>query len=40
MSDWTAADLPSFTGRTVIVTGANSEEVNAAGDTLRLASDD
>jgi NAD(P)-dependent dehydrogenase (short-subunit alcohol dehydrogenase family) len=24
MSDWTAADLPSFTGRTVIVTGANS----------------
>ena len=24
MSDWTAADLPSFSGRTVIVTGANS----------------
>ena len=24
MSDWTAADLPSFTGRTVIITGANS----------------
>ncbi len=24
MSDWTAADLPSFAGRTVIVTGANS----------------
>ncbi|EPQ78170.1 oxidoreductase [Mycobacterium marinum] len=24
MADWTAADLPSFTGRTVIVTGANS----------------
>jgi NAD(P)-dependent dehydrogenase (short-subunit alcohol dehydrogenase family) len=24
MSGWTAADLPSFTGRTVIVTGANS----------------
>lgn len=24
MSDWTAADLPPFTGRTVIVTGANS----------------
>jgi NAD(P)-dependent dehydrogenase (short-subunit alcohol dehydrogenase family) len=24
MSDWTAADLPDFTGRTVIVTGANS----------------
>jgi NAD(P)-dependent dehydrogenase (short-subunit alcohol dehydrogenase family) len=24
MTDWTAADLPSFTGRTVIVTGANS----------------
>jgi len=24
MSDWTAADLPTFTGRTVIVTGANS----------------
>lgn len=24
MSEWTAADLPSFTGRTVIVTGANS----------------
>jgi NAD(P)-dependent dehydrogenase (short-subunit alcohol dehydrogenase family) len=24
MSDWTAADLPAFTGRTVIVTGANS----------------
>ena len=24
MSEWTATDLPSFTGRTVIVTGANS----------------
>jgi NAD(P)-dependent dehydrogenase (short-subunit alcohol dehydrogenase family) len=24
MSDWTAAELPDFTGRTVIVTGANS----------------
>ncbi|MGE2731353.1 oxidoreductase [Mycolicibacterium vaccae] len=24
MSDWTAADLPSFAGRTVVVTGANS----------------
>ena len=24
MTSWTAADLPSFTGRTVIVTGANS----------------
>src|SRR3981189_2515009 len=24
MSDWTAKDLPSFAGRTVIVTGANS----------------
>ncbi len=24
MTEWTAADLPSFTGRTVIVTGANS----------------
>ena len=24
MSTWTAADLPSFSGRTVIVTGANS----------------
>ena len=24
MSGWTAADLPSFAGRTVIVTGANS----------------
>jgi NAD(P)-dependent dehydrogenase (short-subunit alcohol dehydrogenase family) len=24
MSDWTAADLPDFTGRTVVVTGANS----------------
>jgi NAD(P)-dependent dehydrogenase (short-subunit alcohol dehydrogenase family) len=24
MSEWTAADLPSFSGRTVIVTGANS----------------
>src|ERR1700709_704435 len=24
MSNWTAADLPSFAGRTVIVTGANS----------------
>ena len=24
MSNWTAADLPSFAGRRVIVTGANS----------------
>src|SRR6516225_5712634 len=24
MTDWTAADLPAFAGRTVIVTGANS----------------
>src|SRR5205823_6832203 len=24
MTEWTAADLPSFSGRTVIVTGANS----------------
>jgi hypothetical protein len=24
MTDWTASDLPSFTGRTVIITGANS----------------
>src|ERR1700682_6099937 len=24
MTDWTAADLPSFSGRTAIVTGANS----------------
>ena len=24
MPDWTAADLPSFAGRTAIVTGANS----------------
>lgn len=24
MSDWTAADLPSFSGRTVVITGANS----------------
>ena len=24
MTDWTAADLPSFAGRTVIITGANS----------------
>ncbi|MCW2729953.1 MAG: short-chain dehydrogenase/reductase, partial [Mycobacterium sp.] len=24
MTNWTAADLPSFAGRTVIVTGANS----------------
>ena len=24
MTQWTAADLPSFAGRTVIVTGANS----------------
>ena len=23
MPDWTAADLPSFAGRTVIITGAN-----------------
>lgn len=24
MASWTAADLPSFSGRTVIITGANS----------------
>ncbi len=24
MTEWTAADLPSFAGRTVIITGANS----------------
>ena len=24
MTTWTAADLPSFAGRTVIITGANS----------------
>jgi len=24
MTDWAAADLPSFAGRTVIITGANS----------------
>ena len=23
MPDWTAADLPSFAGRTVVITGAN-----------------
>jgi NAD(P)-dependent dehydrogenase (short-subunit alcohol dehydrogenase family) len=44
MTDWTAADLPSFTGRTVIVTGANSglgevtaRELARAGATVVVA---
>ncbi|MGE0783879.1 oxidoreductase [Mycolicibacterium sp.] len=44
MSDWTAADLPSFAGRTVIVTGANSglglvtaRELSRVGATTILA---
>ena len=44
MSAWTAADLPSFTGRTVIVTGANSglgevtaRELARAGASVVLA---
>ena len=44
MTDWTAADLPSFTGRTVIITGANSglgavtaRELAARGATIIMA---
>jgi NAD(P)-dependent dehydrogenase (short-subunit alcohol dehydrogenase family) len=44
MTDWTAADLPSFAGRTVIVTGANSglgaitaRELARTGATVVLA---
>jgi NAD(P)-dependent dehydrogenase (short-subunit alcohol dehydrogenase family) len=44
MTDWTAADLPSFTGRTVIVTGANSglgavtaRELTAKGANIVMA---
>ena len=44
MTDWTAADLPSFAGRTVIVTGANSglgevtaSELAAKGATIVMA---
>jgi NAD(P)-dependent dehydrogenase (short-subunit alcohol dehydrogenase family) len=44
MTDWTAADLPSFAGRTVIITGANSglgavtaRELAARGATIVMA---
>jgi NAD(P)-dependent dehydrogenase (short-subunit alcohol dehydrogenase family) len=44
MTDWTAADLPSFAGRTVIITGANSglgavtaRELARTGATVILA---
>jgi NAD(P)-dependent dehydrogenase (short-subunit alcohol dehydrogenase family) len=44
MTDWTAADLPSFTGRTVVITGANSglgavtaRELAAKGATIVMA---
>ena len=44
MTDWTAADLPSFAGRTVIITGANSglgavtaRELAARGATIIMA---
>jgi NAD(P)-dependent dehydrogenase (short-subunit alcohol dehydrogenase family) len=44
MTDWTAADLPSFAGRTVIITGANSglgavtaRELAAKGATIVMA---
>lgn len=44
MIDWTAADLPSFSGRTVVITGANSglgevtaRELAAKGATIVMA---
>jgi NAD(P)-dependent dehydrogenase (short-subunit alcohol dehydrogenase family) len=44
MTDWTAADLPSFAGRTVIITGANSglgevtaRELARSGATIIMA---